>query len=99
MTPEASGRVWSTMATTNKSIRRLNIFFLLLLVFGGGGLVAGCILSRDFLLIVSKGDNIPIVGMMFLVGYYTWLALKQAFLADQRIEEGRRDLIYDDMCD
>lgn len=83
----------------NRKIAILNIGFLALLVFGTGGLVLGCILSQDFLLIVKKGDNIPIVGMMFLVGFYTWLSLKQAFMADQRIEEGRRDLIYDDMCD
>ncbi len=84
---------------SNPRIKRLNILFLALLVLGGGGIVFGCIVSRDFLLIVKKGDNIPIVAMMFLVGFFTWLSLKQAFLADQRIEEGRREMIYQDMCD
>lgn len=83
----------------NKRIFILNVFFIILGIAAFVGITAGCIYSKDFLLIVKKGDNIPIVGMMFLVGYYTWLSLNQGFKADQRIEEGRRDLIYDDMCD
>ncbi len=83
----------------NRGIQILNVSFLILGIAGAVGLAAGCLLSRQFLAIVSKGDNIPIVGMMFLIGFFCWLALKQAFLADQRIEEGRRDLIYDDMCE
>ncbi|MEK7865122.1 MAG: hypothetical protein AAB434_00470 [Planctomycetota bacterium] len=33
-------------------------------------------------------DNIPIMGMLFLVGFCVWLALRQAAVNDERIEKG-----------
>lgn len=42
----------------------------------------------DFRQIVGKPDNVPIVGMLFLVGYFTWLALRKAVINDKRIEQG-----------
>ena len=39
----------------------------------------------NFRLIVAKPDNVPIAGMLFLVGFFTWLAFKQAFDNDERI--------------
>ena len=46
-------------------------------------------LDSDFLLIVVKADNIPIAGMLFLVMFFTWLAMKQAFANDARIAAGK----------
>lgn len=43
----------------------------------------------DFRRIVGKPDNVPIVGMLFLVGFTTWLFFVKANENDQRIAEGR----------
>jgi len=46
-------------------------------------------LDPDFRTIVVKADNLPIAGMLFLIIFFTWLALKQAFDNDKRIQEGK----------
>lgn len=50
-----------------------------------------------FLAIVSKGDNIPIAGMIPIVIFFTWLGLKEAFRHDRLVKEGREDEILDEM--
>ncbi len=52
---------------------------------------------QQFLLILTEPDNIPIMGMMVLVLFFTWMALKQARRNDQLIEHGHRDRIIDEM--
>ena len=52
---------------------------------------------QNFLEIVTKPDNIPIVGMLLLVLFFTWLGLKQAFRNDKLIEQGRKDEIPEEM--
>ena len=47
------------------------------------------LLDPNFRIIVTKPDNVPIVGLIFLVGFFTWLALHQGFANDRRIEEGK----------
>ena len=42
----------------------------------------------NFRKIVTKPDNVPIVMLIFLVGFFVWLALHQAFENDRRIEQG-----------
>ena len=42
----------------------------------------------NFVLIVKKPDNIPIVAMLFLVGFFVWLAMSQAVENDERIARG-----------
>jgi len=42
----------------------------------------------DFRQIVGKPDNVPIVGMLFLVGYFTWLYFQKAVENDRRIAAG-----------
>jgi hypothetical protein len=42
----------------------------------------------NFVLIVKKPDNIPIVAMLFLVGFFVWLAMSQALENDDRIARG-----------
>ncbi|HEU4338513.1 MAG TPA: hypothetical protein VFS19_00470, partial [Planctomycetota bacterium] len=38
--------------------------------------------------IVTKPDNIPIVALVFILGFFTWLSLRQAAINDERIERG-----------
>jgi hypothetical protein len=51
----------------------------------------------QFLEIMLKPDNIPIVGLMVLVLFFTWLAFREARKNDQLIDEGRRDEILKEM--
>jgi hypothetical protein len=51
----------------------------------------------QFIDILTKPDNIPIVFMMVLVLFFTWLAFKQALRNDRLIEEGREDEILREM--
>jgi hypothetical protein len=52
---------------------------------------------KQFVGILLKPDNIPIAGMLVLVLYFTYLALRQALLNDRLIEEGREDEILKHM--
>ena len=52
---------------------------------------------QNFLAIVTKPDNIPIVGMLILVIFFTWLGLREAFKHDKLIEEGKEDEIPNEM--
>ncbi len=60
-------------------------------------MVAWCILNLSLLLmglsmtdpnfaeIVTKPDNVPIVGLVYLLGFFTWLATYKAVMNDDRI--------------
>jgi len=43
----------------------------------------------DFRQIVGKPDNVPIVAMLFIVSFLTWIYFRRACDNDRRIEEGR----------
>jgi hypothetical protein len=43
----------------------------------------------NFRQIVGKPDNVPIVSMLFIVGFFTWLYFKRAVENDKRIAQGR----------
>ena len=43
----------------------------------------------NFHKIVTKPDNVPIVGLIFLVIFFLWLSMKQAYANDARIAEGK----------
>src|SRR6476661_2745435 len=47
------------------------------------------IFNPDFQKIVTKPDNVPIVGMLFLDPFFTWFSLREAVRNDQRSEEGK----------
>jgi hypothetical protein len=47
-------------------------------------------LDHNFLQIVKKPDNIPIVAMLFLVGFFLWLSMYQAHENDLRIMRGEK---------
>src|SRR5207248_2748309 len=46
----------------------------------------------DFRDIVTKPDNVPIVGLIVLVGFFTWVALRRAVINDARTAEGLPNL-------
>jgi hypothetical protein len=52
---------------------------------------------ENFLEIVSKGDNMPIAGLIPIIIFFTWIALKEAFRHDRLIKQGRDDEILDEM--
>jgi hypothetical protein len=51
--------------------------------------LAVSMLDRNFALIVKKPDNVPIVAMLFLVGFFWWLSMHQAYENDARIAAGQ----------
>ncbi len=50
--------------------------------------LASC-LDANFVEIVKKADNVPIVMMMFAVSFFLWLAFRQAALNDEATENGQ----------
>jgi len=48
------------------------------------------VLDQDFRLIVTKPDNVPIVGMLFLVPFFTWFAMREAVRNDERAARGEQ---------
>ena len=46
----------------------------------------------DFRDIVTKPDNVPIVGLLVLVGFFTWLSLRRAVINDSRMALGLPNL-------
>jgi len=61
-----------------------------LIVFSGMFLFLGLsVIDPNFRKIVTKPDNVPIVGMLFLIPFFTWFALREAVRNDQRTAEGK----------
>jgi hypothetical protein len=48
--------------------------------------------DENFVAIVSKPDNVPIVGMVYLLGFFTWLSAYRAVQNDDRRERGEPPL-------
>ncbi len=48
--------------------------------------------DKDFRGIVTAPDNVPIVGMIILVGFFTWLSLRRAVINDSRMALGLPNL-------
>src|SRR5437016_3566777 len=72
---QLGGRLWDT-----KVGARLGI--------GAALAFAVSMLDPNFFLIAAKPDNVPIVAMIFLLGFFTWLALRKAYLNDVQIATG-----------
>jgi len=45
-------------------------------------------LDRNFRLIVTKPDNVPIVGLIFLLVFFVWYAIREGVLNDRRVAAG-----------
>ncbi|HEY5311726.1 MAG TPA: hypothetical protein VIK18_04380 [Pirellulales bacterium] len=50
----------------------------------------------NFTAIVAKPDNVPIVGLVFLLGFFTWLATYKAVINDDRMAQGLPPLEKED---
>jgi hypothetical protein len=60
---------------------------LTILLFGAA--VFGLsMLDSEFYKIAAKPDNVPIAAMIFLLGFFTWIALRKAYLNDRQIASG-----------
>ena len=44
--------------------------------------------DENFASIVMKPDNVPIVGLVFMLAFFTWVATSQAVVNDERIRQG-----------
>jgi hypothetical protein len=60
--------------------------------YGGLGILAAFFIfgtfDPNFRLIVTKPDNVPIVGLIFLLVFFVWYSMKEAVLNDRRIAKG-----------
>ncbi len=52
---------------------------------------------QQFFAMLVRPDNIPIVGMMVLVLWFTYLGLKEARKNDELIAQGREDDVLREM--
>ncbi len=52
--------------------------------------------DSDFRAIVTKPDNVPIVGLIFLVNFFLWFSMKQAYENDAKIEQGKEPAEFAD---
>lgn len=58
-------------------------------IFNGALLLMGLSMAdENFARIVMKPDNVPIVGLVFMLAFFTWVATKQAVVNDERIARG-----------
>jgi len=46
--------------------------------------------NNNFKEIITKPDNVPIVMLIFSVGFVTWLALRKAVINDERLDRGEQ---------
>lgn len=53
----------------------------------------------NFALILTKPDNIPIILMVGLVSFFSYLSLREGMKNDRLIKEGRRDEVLRRMQD
>jgi hypothetical protein len=58
-------------------------------IFNAGLLFGGLSMTDyDFRTIIVKPDNVPIVGLVFVVGFFSWLAFRKAVINDERRKQG-----------
>src|SRR5213592_1201186 len=43
----------------------------------------------NFRVVVTKPDNVPIVGMLFLIPFFTWFSLREGVRNDRKRAEGK----------
>lgn len=60
----------------------------LAILIGVLGFFAIGLTDEHFRSIVSAPDNVPIVGMIFIFGYFTWYAMRKAVINDGRLARG-----------
>jgi hypothetical protein len=64
--------------------------------YGGLGLLGAFFIfgtfDPNFRLIVTKPDNVPIVGLIFLLVFFVWYSIREAVLNDRRIAAGKEPI-------
>ena len=59
-----------------------------ILLSGMALFMAASMADPNFRIIVAKPDNVPIVGMLFLIGFFVWYGLYKGKENDKRLEQG-----------
>jgi hypothetical protein len=73
--------IWKRELFARKSVGYgIQAFLALFLIFG--------YFDPNFQLIILKPDNVPIVGLIFLIVFFTWYSIREGVLNDQRIARG-----------
>jgi hypothetical protein len=73
--------VWKRDRLTSNAVGYGALAFLtLFFVFG--------LFDYNFRLIILKPDNVPIVGLIFLIVFFTWFAMREAVRNDRRMAAG-----------
>jgi cytochrome b/b6/petD-like protein len=57
-----------------------------------GAILVWSLINPNARLLVTKPDNVPIVGMLFLVAFYFAYGWEQAFINDRRVKAGLKPL-------
>jgi len=52
---------------------------------------------ENILAIISRPDNIPIVGMLIAVLFFLWVWYRQVSRHDELIRQGKKDEVVDEM--
>ncbi len=73
--------VWKREVFISKAVG-YGVLLFLTLFFALGGL------DPNFQLIINKPDNVPIVGLIFLIVFFTWYSIREGVKNDQRIARG-----------
>ncbi len=73
--------IWKRERIASNTFAYLVFAFLaLFFIFGS--------FDPNFRLIVTKPDNVPIVGLIFLLVFFVWYSIREAVLNDRRIKAG-----------
>ncbi len=83
-------------------MKRHRGFILLSVLTTVGGIVLYFATERwtgweEIYKMVSKGDNMPIAGLIPLIIFFTYLAISEGLRHDRLIRQGREDEILDEM--
>src|SRR5688572_24116542 len=82
---------WPEKFYSDKSAK---ILFTFMFIF-----FAVSLLDEDFRAVVKKPDNVPIVGMLFLIPFFTWFSMREAVRNDQRTQEGKTLIEQDETAE
>jgi hypothetical protein len=74
--------IWKREAIASNAIGYGAMGFLSLFFLWGA-------FDPNFRLIIGKPDNVPIVGLIFLLVFFTWYSMREAVLNDRRLAAGK----------
>jgi hypothetical protein len=86
--PGDTGPAWLRRLTRPLATVYTNRVGIIAFAILGGLFFISC-LDPNFVLIVGKPDNVPIAGMIFVVGFFVWYSLQQGRENDRLKEAGQ----------